>query len=314
VGSLPVSPTPDQSEREAAVRVQRLTKRYGDVLANDDLSFSVHTGEVFGYLGPNGAGKTTTIRTLLGLVKPTAGTAFLLGHDVRDRRALVEAKRRVGYLPDDPGFDGSVTGRTILDLHASVKGDERSQELLELFDPPVDRAVRTYSSGNVRKLGLVTAFMHDPDLVILDEPTGGLDPLMKQRFAAFVRDEQRRGVTVLFSSHVLGEVRRLCDRVAIVRDGRLVTVDPVETLLQRSGKAVRVVSADPLPRSLFDLAGVHDLHTPGDDESVTECAFTFTGDVNALLDRLSGHDLVDVSIEEAPLEDVFMRFYGASDA
>ena len=309
------------SQHMTAIQLEGLGKDYGDVLAADDLTFSVETGEIFGYLGPNGAGKTTTIRMLLGFISPTAGSATVLGHDIRDRRALVEAKRRIGYLSDEPGFDESATGTQILDLHASVKGDERRAELLDLFEPPLDRQIRDYSRGNVQKLGLVTTFMHDPDLVILDEPTSGLDPLMKQRFVEFLRGEQDRGVTVFFSSHVLSEVRRLCDRVGIIRNGRLVTIEPIETLLTRSGKVVRIHSAAPLPLNLLDLDGVHDLETSshgGADEidrteEFTECAFTFTGDINALLSRLHPHELLDLSIEEAPLEDVFMRFYGGDD-
>ncbi|WP_459808568.1 ABC transporter ATP-binding protein [Halopiger thermotolerans] len=311
----------------AAIELEGLTKDYGEVVANDDVTFEVEAGEIFGYLGPNGAGKTTTIRTLLGFISPTAGTARLLGRDVTDESELLAAKRNLGYLPDNPAFDESATGREILDLHASIKGDERSAALLELFDPPLDREVREYSHGNVRKLGLVTTFMHDPDLVVLDEPTGGLDPLMQQRFAEFLRAERDRGVTVFFSSHVLSEVRRLCDRVGIIRDGRLVAVEPVDALLDRSGKVVHLRAADPIPAAALDLDGVHDLETGRDrsagDESretdaadsgepgaVTECTFTFTGDVNALLERLREHRLLDLSIEEAPLEDVFMRFYG----
>ncbi|NGM67860.1 ABC transporter ATP-binding protein [Natronolimnobius sp. AArcel1] len=303
----------------AVIELEGLTKDYGEVLANDDVSFEVECGEIFGYLGPNGAGKTTTIRTLLGFISPTAGTGQLLGHDITDESALLEAKRRLGYLPDNPAFDETATGREVLDLHASIKGDERSEELLELFDPPLEREVRDYSHGNVRKLGLVTTFMHDPDLVILDEPTSGLDPLMQQRFAEFLRAERDRGVTVFFSSHVLSEVRRLCDRVGIIRNGRLVTVEPVASLLDRSGKVVRIRATDSLSASTFDLEGVHDLEvsqatladeSSADDTTVTECTFTFTGDVNALLARVEPSHLLDLSIEEAPLEDVFMRFYG----
>ncbi|ELY44582.1 ABC transporter ATP-binding protein [Natronorubrum sulfidifaciens] len=304
-----------------AIELEGLTKDYGEVLANDGLTFSVDTGEVFGYLGPNGAGKTTTIRMLLGFISPTAGSGRVLGHDIQDERALIEAKRQIGYLSDEPGFDEQATGDEILELHAAVKGDERSDELLELFDPPMDRKIREYSRGNVQKLGLVTTFMHDPELVILDEPTSGLDPLMKQRFAEFLRREKENGVTVFFSSHILSEVRRLCDRVGIIRSGELVTIEPIETLLTRSGKAVRIQSEAPIPLTVLDIDGVHDLETsiPGDvadvdpDSAFTECTFTYTGDINRLLTALSEYELLDLSIEEAPLEDVFLRFYGGEN-
>ncbi|MFP9193815.1 ABC transporter ATP-binding protein [Natronosalvus vescus] len=303
-----------------AIELEGLTKDYGSVLGADSLTFDVERGEIFGFLGPNGAGKTTTIRMLLGFISPTAGSARILGHDIRDRKALLEAKRNIGYLSDDPGFDEQATGTEILDLHAAVKGDERREELLELFDPPLERKIREYSRGNIQKLGLVTTFMHEPELVILDEPTSGLDPLMKQRFADFLRAEQQRDVTVFFSSHILSEVRRLCDRVAIIRDGRLTTIDPIDALLTRSGKSIRIHSADPIPTTALDLEGVHDLEVGISESSeareadvFTECAFTFTGDINHLLGRVSGYDLLDLSIEEAPLEDVFMRFYGGDD-
>jgi ABC-2 type transport system ATP-binding protein len=320
----------------ATIEVRDLTKRYGEVLANDDLSFSVESGEVFGYLGPNGAGKTTTIRTLMGFQSPTSGTATVLGHDVRDEGELIEAKRDVGYLPSNPAFDENVTGREILDLYGDVRGDERRDELLEIFDPPLDRTVREYSSGNRQMLGIVQAFMHDPDLAILDEPTGGLDPLKQQRFNEFVREERRSGTTVFMSSHILSEVRRVCDRVGIIRDGRLVTTESVEGLMHRSGKVVHVTVADGVHDGEFDLDGVHDLTArqvdgetlglevaagrgggSGDSATtVTELSFTYTGDVNALLDRLCDHDVLELDVEEAPLDEVFMRFYGddAGDA
>lgn len=300
----------------AAIELEGLTKDYGEVIANDGVTFDVERGEIFGYLGPNGAGKTTTIRTLLGFISPTAGAARLLGRDVTDEAQLLEAKRRIGYLPDSPAFDETATGREILDLHGSIKGDERSAELLELFDPPLDREIRAYSRGNVQKLGLVTTFMHDPELVILDEPTSGLDPLLQQRFTEFLRTERERGLTVFFSSHILSEVRKLCDRVGIIRNGRLVTVEPVESLLDRSGKLVRLHAAESIPVQSLEIDGVHDLET--DTESVssggTEYVFTYTGDVNALLERLRTYRLLDLSIEEAPLEEVFMRFYGGDSA
>ena len=295
----------------AAIELEGLTKDYGEVLANDDVTFDVERGEIFGYLGPNGAGKTTTIRTLLGLLSPTSGTARVLGRKITDERQLLEAKQRLGYLPDSPAFDETATGREVLDLHASIKGDERSEELLELFDPPLDREIREYSRGNVQKLGLVATFMHDPDLVILDEPTSGLDPLLQQRFNEFLRAERDDGLTVFFSSHILSEVRKLCDRVGIIRDGRLVTVEPVESLLDRSGKVVRLHAAESIPMEALELDGVHGLTADASAGASdgTEYVFTFTGDVNDLLERLREYRLVDLSIEEAPLEEVFMRFY-----
>ncbi len=288
----------------SAIETRGLTKYYGDTRGIDDLSIDVQEGEVFGFLGPNGAGKTTTIRTLLGFVAPTGGSATLLGRDVTDEEALLDAKHRIGYLPSDPGLDEGVTGERLIRYHAALKGDERSDELLERFDPPVEREVGEYSTGNVQKLALVLAFMHDPDLVIMDEPTSGLDPLMQERLYEFIEDEQARGTTFFFSSHVLSEVRRVCDRVGIIRDGRLVAMEGVEELLDRSGKRVRVSVASTLDPADFDIAGVHDLETGDGDAS-----FMFTGEYDALLDHLRNYHVVDLDVEEAPLEDVFMKFY-----
>ncbi|MFB6131393.1 MAG: ATP-binding cassette domain-containing protein [Salinigranum sp.] len=292
----------------AAIDVRGLTKTYGETVAIDDLTFAVREGEIFGYLGPNGAGKTTTIRTLMGFQSPTDGTAFVLGRDVREEAELLRAKAEIGYLPSDPGFDGDVTGEEFLDYQASLKGDVRREELLELFRPPLSRRIREYSSGNEQMLGIVQAFMHDPNLVVMDEPTAGLDPLKQERFNRFLRAERDRGTTVLFSSHVLGEVRRVCDRVGIIRNGRLVALEDVESLLHRGGKRVRVRTATPLDSDDLSLDGVVDLALTGQDAQ-----FTFAGDYNALLDRLAEHDVIDLDVEEPPLEDVFMHFYGEAD-
>jgi ABC-2 type transport system ATP-binding protein len=240
----------------------------------------------------------------------------------------------VGYLPSTPQFDDRATGRAVLDLHAAVAGAPRREELLALFDVPLDRRVRSYSTGQRQQLGLVRTFAHDPDLAIMDEPTAGLDPLVQARFESFVRAERRAGTTVLLSSHVLGEVRRLCDRVAVIRDGRIVAVEDVEALVDRSGKLVRVRVAGDLDPAALSLSGVHDRSTrtvehagapdstddpeaPGDAtapdgpdaDRVTELSFTYTGDVDALVDALADYHLLDLDVEEAPLERVFARFY-----
>jgi ABC-2 type transport system ATP-binding protein len=295
-------------EAEHPLVVEGLTKDYGSVLANDAVSFAVNDGEVFGFLGPNGAGKSTTIRLLLGLLKPTSGTARVLGADIRDEAALTEAKRRVGYLPAHLGFTEEATGEAVLDYHGAMKGDSRREELLELFTPPIERPIREYSTGNKRMLGLVQAFMHDPDLVIMDEPTAGLDPLKQEAFNEFVRAERDRGTTVFFCSHVLSEVRRVCDRVGILRAGTLVELADVESLLHRSGKHVRVHASDAAVAALTDLDSVVD-----PDRFAEGVQFVFTGDLNALLGELARHDVRDVEIGEPPIEDVFAHYYGSED-
>lgn len=287
------------------IEANELTKAYGSVIGVDSLSFHVESGEVFGFLGPNGAGKTTFIRLLLGLISPTAGTASVLGADVRDEAALIDAKRQIGYLPANLGFDPGATGEDVLDYHGAVKGDSRRQDLLAMFSPPIDRPIREYSTGNKQMLGLVQAFMHDPDLVIMDEPTSGLDPLKQERFHEFIRTERDRGTTVFFSSHVLSEVRRVCDRVGILREGSLVALEDIDTLLAQGGKRVHLRATEDVHDRIRSLDGAFDLDTVGH-----ELHFTYAGGYNELLDRLAGFDILDIEITEPPLEDVFMHYYG----
>ena len=291
------------------IEIRDLTKEYGSVRAVDSLSFAVESGEVFGFLGPNGAGKTTTIKTLLGLLKPTEGTAEVLGADIRDEDALVGTKRRIGYLPAELGFNEEVTGERVLDYHESVKGGRRRADLLEVFTPPIERPIREYSSGNRRMLGLVQAFMHDPDLVIMDEPTSGLDPLKQAEFNEFIRDERERGTTIFFSSHVLSEVRRICDRVGILRNGQLVGLEDIETLLDQGGKRVQVRTDSDAAEEVIELDGVIEATGIG-----KELQFTYVGDYNELFRVLAGQQVLDVEISEPPLEDVFMHYYGPNDA
>lgn len=287
-----------------AVEVEELTKQYGDILANDKVSFSVESGEIFGYLGPNGAGKTTTIRLLLGLIQPTSGTANVLGADIRDRKALTEIKKNIGYLPDTLGFDESLTGNEVLDHFARMRGDERRAELLELFTPPLDKAVETYSAGNRRMLGIVQAFMHDPDFVIMDEPTAGLDPLKQDRLHLFIEEERDAGKTLFFSSHVLSEVQRVCDRVGIIRDGALVALEDIDALLKRSGKEVWVHLAEPVDEDRFVTDDMLDV------EIVNRAVhFTYTGETQPLLEHLVQFDIEDANIGNPQLDTIFKHYY-----
>jgi ABC-2 type transport system ATP-binding protein len=287
-----------------AVRVMELTKRYGDTAANDRITFDVERGEIFGFLGPNGAGKTTTIRLLLGLIKPTSGTATVLGADIRDRRALTDVKARVGYLPDTLGFDERLTGRQALDHFARMHGDERREELLELFHPPLEKPIETYSEGNRRMLGIVQAFMHDPEFVIMDEPTSGLDPLKQDRLHQFIENERDAGKTLFFSSHVLSEVQRVCDRVGIIRAGELVTLEDIETLLRQSGKEVWVHLREPVDESRFVTEQMIDVEIV--DRSVR---FTYTGETQPLLEHLVQFDVDDVDIGNPQLDTIFKHYY-----
>ena len=288
------------------IEMDGLTKFYGDVKGIEDLSFTVEEGEIFGFLGPNGAGKSTTIRLLLGLLNPTEGGARLLGKDVTDRTALKAVKSNLGYIPDDGSFYQGISGAQLLDYFASLKGDGRRDELLARFPIPENRAVKEYSRGNKQKLAIVQAFMHDPDLLIMDEPTSGLDPLLQNEFYELLAEEQSKDVTCLFSSHILSEVRRVCDRVAIIRDGGLVTLENIDALLAKSGKVVDVTLEESPPIDDLRFPGIAEA-TRHDDGSYT---LILTTNYDELIDTLAAYSITDLSVRETALEDVFMHFYG----
>ncbi|MFD1562290.1 ATP-binding cassette domain-containing protein [Haloarchaeobius amylolyticus] len=290
------------------IETDGLTKYYGDVRGLEDLSIAVERGEIFGFLGPNGAGKSTAIRLLLGLLKPTDGEARLLGRDVTDRTELCEAKRQLGYLPSDVTFYNRVTGADVLDYFGRLRGDQRRAELLERFPVPLERNVKAYSSGNRQKLAIVAAFMHDPDLVIMDEPTSGLDPLVQNEFYALLEERQERGGTSFFSSHILSEVRRVCDRVGIIRKGRLIELDTVDNILAEGGTVVTVQLAEEPPVSALEFPGT--AHVERQDDTYR---LVLAQEFDALIDRLHEYTVLDLTVREASIEDVFMHFYGETD-
>ena len=240
---------------DAAIATVGLTKHFGSVVALDALDLEVHPGEVFGFLGPNGSGKTTTIRLLLGLIHPTRGSATILGIPVGD---VERAHRHVGYVPGDVALWPQLTGTEVLDLLGNVSGGVDvafRAELLERLDVDPSPRMRSYSKGNRQKIALVAAFMSRPDVLLLDEPTAGLDPLMEEQFQVLARDAAARGQTIFLSSHILDEVQDLCDRVGILRAGRLVEVAALEELRRIGATIVEVVVDGPVP-SLDGVAGV----------------------------------------------------------
>jgi ABC-2 type transport system ATP-binding protein len=291
---------------DAAIETEGLSKLYAGGHGIAELTMTVPAGEVFGFLGPNGAGKTTTIRTLLDLIHPTAGSARLLGLD--SRRDSVAVRRRVGNLPGDFGFGREATGRRALDLLARLRGvgTDRAADLAARFHADLDRRLGELSRGNRQKVGLILASFHRPELLILDEPTSGLDPMMQEEFLALVGEERDRGATVFLSSHELDEVERICDRVGIVRAGRLVAVERVPDLLGRARRKVSVRFADPGGvEELRRLAGVSEVAAL--DGGAT---FRFAGDLDPVVKALAAHRVTDLEISRPTLEEVFLGYYG----
>jgi ABC-2 type transport system ATP-binding protein len=295
-----------------AVETVGLSKTYdGRVRALVDLDVRVERGEIFGYLGPNGAGKSTTIRLLLALIRPTAGRASLLGLDTRTTG--VAARSRVGYLPGDLRLADRLTGHEQLDSLARLRGrvDEHLRdELCERLRVVLDRPIRQLSKGNRQKIGLVQAFMHRPELVVLDEPTAGLDPLLQSEVRSLLRETAADGRTVFLSSHSLDEVQHVADRVGIIRSGRLVDVDAVENLRERSLRHVTITFAEPIdPSALASLDGVRIVSVDG---PVIRLSAPETA-MDALVKSASRHAIADLVSQPADLEEIFLELYREAD-
>lgn len=298
---------------EPAIHLTHLTKRYGTRRGIENLDLTVQQGEIFGFLGPNGAGKSTTLRTMLGFLRPTSGNARILGFDTEDQTRAVH--ERIGNLPGEFALEDRMTGHAFLTLAARLRGlDDISyaQAIAERLDADLDHPMRRLSRGQKQKIGIIQALMHQPDLVVLDEPTGGLDPLAQERFLDLLVEARERGQTVFFSSHILSEVERVADRVAIIRDGRLVDVARTAEL---TGRAIRHViiglaaPADPpLVERLRQLPEAKDVRTEG-----TAITLTVQGDPNALIRLLGSETIASIEIVRPSLEEMFLTFYGGSD-
>ena len=300
----------EASPTTAAISTRALTKHYGSVEALTDLTLDVRQGEIFGFLGPNGAGKSTTIRTLLGYLHATSGEARVLGMDVATQS--VEIRRLTGYLPGGIALYDSLTGEQVLDYLTELQGREpyRRAELcdrLELSPPVLKRKVRDYSRGMRQKIGVVQALQHDPELAILDEPTEGLDPLMQQAFYRILDDLRREGRTVFFSSHVLSEVERLCDRVAIIRAGRLMAIHDVHELLARRRRRVMLRWRGAAP-DLSAIPGLEDVQVDGN-----RVMGTLSGEVAGFVRAIASPNLDDLTIEPASLEEAFLEYYAPDE-
>jgi ABC-2 type transport system ATP-binding protein len=294
-----------------AIDCEGLTKRFGELRAVDDLSFTVDPGEVVGFLGPNGAGKTTTIRMLLDLLRPTAGRVAVLGAD--PSRAGAALRRRIGYVPGDLVLYERLTGHQLIELFASLRGLRDLapySDLAARLAVPLDRPIGTLSRGNRQKLGVVQAFAPQPELLVLDEPTSGLDPIVQREFRALVREAVDGGAAVLLSSHVLAEVQRIADRVAIIRAGRLIAIDPVSELEAKALRVLEIRFAHHVPASAFTgLPGVRDVQVEGD---LVRAAVV--GPVDALIKSAARFTVESVAGHEADLEDVFLAYYTEDDS
>lgn len=286
------------------IDVQNLRKYYGKHRGIEDVTFSVKEGEIYGFIGPNGAGKSTTIRTLLALIRPTGGRASIFGKDCI--KQAPDIAQDVGYLPSESAYYENMRVRELLRYTAALYGTdcgEKTAELCERLRLDTGRKIADLSFGNRKKVGIVSALLHSPKLIILDEPTSGLDPLVQQTFFEILREENRRGATVLFSSHVLSEVQRMCGRVAIIKEGRIISIQEIGELRARGYKKVSL-TASVLPENAFRDQSIANLQLTGKSAS-----FLFTGAMGTLLEKLRNLDVTDLYIEEPTLEEIFLHYY-----
>jgi ABC-2 type transport system ATP-binding protein len=288
----------------SVIEVNHLTKYYGKARGIIDLSFHVEEGEIFGFIGPNGAGKSTTIRLLLSLIRPTSGSATIFGKDCIEYGP--QLRRDIGYLPSEVFYYDRMKVIDLLKYSASFydgNNTQRMHELAELMELELNRRIEDLSYGNRKKVGIVQGLLHQPKLLFLDEPTAGLDPLMQRKSFELIRQENERGVTVFFSSHILGEVQRMCNRVAIIKEGRIIEIADIRTLQQNNYKKIRVAASD-LDADRFDLPGVTNL-----EQRNGGIRFFYKGDINAVMRRIGEMTISDVTIEEPTLEEIFLHYY-----
>jgi ABC-2 type transport system ATP-binding protein len=291
----------------AVIQTERLTKAYGEHRGITELDLEVAQGEIFGFLGPNGAGKTTTMRVLLDLIRPTSGRALVFG--IETTVDPVAIHRRVGYLPGEFDLYDRLTGGQTIEYFANLRGGVEKgyvDALVERLELDPSRRFKEYSRGNKQKVGLIVALQHQPDLLVLDEPTSGLDPLVQQAFFGIVREARAEGRSVFLSSHIIDEVDRTCDRVAIIREGRLVQVDRIEAIRQLAFHHVELTFVAPVAPALFEgLAGVSEVGAEGNIVTMR-----VNGPIGAVIAAAAAHGIVDVVSREPNLEDVFLAQYG----
>ncbi|MGB2897128.1 MAG: ABC transporter ATP-binding protein [Anaerolineales bacterium] len=286
------------------IEVNNLTKYYGKARGIVDVSFNVDKGEIFGFIGPNGAGKSTTIRLFCSLIYPSSGQAKIFGKDVT--KFGPEIRQEIGYLPSEVFYYDRMKVLDLLKYSASFYEKDCTQrlhELAEIMELDLKRRIDDLSYGNRKKVGIVQGLLHQPEVILLDEPTSGLDPLMQQKFFKLIRQENERGATIFFSSHILGEVQRMCNRVAIIKEGSVIKIEDIITLQKDNYKKIRVAAND-LDASQFDFEGVLNLQKENGVVS-----FFYKGDINVITRKISERDVSDVTIEEPTLEEIFMHYY-----
>ncbi len=288
----------------SVIEIKNLTKYYGKVKGIEDVSFTIEEGEIFGFIGPNGAGKSTTIRTLLGLIFPTKGSANIFGKDCI--KYGPEIRKDIGYLPSEVFYYDKMKVKDLLNYSASFyKKDcsERIKELADIMELDLSRRIEDLSYGNKKKVGIVQGLLHSPKLIILDEPTSGLDPLMQQKFFDIIAEENKKGATVFFSSHILAEVQQLCNRVAIIKDGSIVRVEQIAALREDNYKKITIRGKD-IKEADFVMEGCTEVKLNQD-----ELKFYYKGDINTMTKAISSKEVKDLLIEEPTLEEIFMHYY-----
>lgn len=284
-----------------AIRIENLTKYYGKHRGIEQLSLTVSEGDFFGFIGPNGAGKSTTIRTLLGMIRPSLGRAFVLGCDISAQRTQI--LEQTGYLPSEAVFYPEMRVRDILKFSADLQKKDcqkRSAQLCSRLQLDTAKKVRELSFGNRKKVAIVCALQHDPRLLILDEPTSGLDPLMQKEFFAILREQNQKGTTIFLSSHILSEIQHNCTRAAIIRDGRIIASDEVAVLAKTNARRVAV-------RGRVALDGLEGIRDKKERDGTV--SFLYNGDMNTLLQALAAGDVSDLSVSEPDLEEIFLHYY-----
>lgn len=289
------------------IEITDLSKFYGKARGIEHVNLEIGEGEIFGFIGPNGAGKSTTIRILMNMIFPTGGSARIMGMDVI--RETKKIKRQVGYIPSDASAYSSMDVHEFLSycirFYRVQNGEQRISELSGLFELDLKRKIADLSMGNRKKVSIVQSLLHSPKLLILDEPTTGLDPLMQSNFFELLRSENRKGMTIFFSSHILGEVQMLCKRVAIIKEGKIIQVEDIETLRKKQLKKVYIEFGDQVEKENFSIPGIKSVISgPGNILS-----FMYSGNINELVSMLSGNKIINLMIEEPSLDEIFMHYY-----